>query len=174
MFDWTGCPAGLSDLYMEISEVKISSFEAEGCVFAELTVSTTGDEVVRRPIYGILRQLKKFCGSSPLCLVIMSKEEGYDTTDLYSALYVLLKQLKKDGILLHTLLYTKLTQEQFNERISSTDLHKRLNKEEFLEFCEMPDVIVFGKANFLSEKSNIIKARTSAPPLLDAYLEFRK
>ena len=27
MFDWTGCPAGLSDLYMEVSEVKISPFE---------------------------------------------------------------------------------------------------------------------------------------------------
>ncbi|MBQ2265864.1 MAG: hypothetical protein II342_00540, partial [Clostridia bacterium] len=85
MFNWDSCPIDLFDLYIEVGEVKKSKTEYDGCVCIELWIKSTFSNTcvreecknpIRRPVFGVLKQIRKLCDDKPVCLMIMGDDNS--------------------------------------------------------------------------------------------------
>ena len=156
MFNWDGCPSELFDKYIEVGEVKETSVKSEDSVFIELWVSSVFSNdchriecksPVRRPIYGVYKQIRKICGDKSVCMIIMSDDVCDDTMNWGISLSLLLQQLKKENILKHSLLYTKKSKDEVEQIEQTKKWQNDREKKTFLSLFDMLDAVVFEKAN---------------------------
>ena len=159
MFDWFGCPAGLFDLYMEVGSVQQSRVTSEQCTYIEVWVTSTFSrncvreecrQPVRRPIYGVLKQIRELCAGKPACMIFLCDDRHDDAIRWMPAIDLLLKQMREEDLLKHTLLYTLETDGECPEGV---------------------DTLVCGCANYYMEAEAPLIRRLTAAPLLETYLQ---
>lgn len=160
MFDWNGCPPGMFDIYVEVGEVKSCGSDPDGSVSIELwTASCLSPRSslsecaspVRRPVYGVLKQIRKLSEGMPVSLSVMCNGVTCDTVDQSVALALLIKQLKSEGLLKETVIYTGYSKARLEERIQTSKWRRSSDRELFLSLYELTDTVVFEKANRYSK-----------------------
>ena len=159
MFNWDGCPAGLFDIYMEVGRVAPGSTLPDGSVIVEIwtgscfTRSSCRPElesVVRRPVYGIYKQILKFCGDGNAVVVFQCDDRpgpiGGDTENWSVAIYLLLQALKKAGKLSGSVLFTGKTEADIRSR-DLTDSPYPHEQENYDALYQSLDILVTRQPN---------------------------
>lgn len=175
---WDNCPLELFDLYLEVRDVKPAAYRCDECVFVELWVASffwagkDNADIVRRPIYGICKQIRKICGSKPACVVIMSKEGDLDPVRWGPALWLLLNQLQKENALQYAMLYTVSTPAKVRELSTSKAWRQEQDAQRFQKLLETLDVIIYGQANYQTGHGLPQCQHPTLPAPLDNFFRF--
>ena len=113
MYDWSGCPAGWFDLYMEVGAVRKVPVESDFVVeiwvastFGRNTVREECKDRSRRPIYDVLKQIRSLCENEPAGVLFLSDDGRNDAVAWSAAVTLLIRQLKKEKLSAYTVLYT--------------------------------------------------------------------
>lgn len=177
MFRWEGCPLELYDVYMEVGEVKESDVKSEECCYIEVWLSSffVKNPVrkpcvasVRRPVYGIIKQIRKLCGTKPACLILMCDDLSDDTLLWGVAISLLLRHLAPA----YALLCVKKTEAETESFVRNLNCRSFKDKETFQNLPTLPDAIVYGCPNRYADRTNAsVKSNTpTLPTALEAYL----
>lgn len=175
MFDWKGCPMELFDKYMEVGDVKAVASKDENCVcieiwvgsgFAKTHVRPECGTIRRRPLYGILKQVEKLCAGRRTHLLFMCDDEecgfGNDTENWAGAIGLLLRELKRAGIVERTILFTRKSSEQIQSRTMGR-FRREDDREEYIYLFRTLDVLITQQANrYASAEHRQIFARDEA------------
>ncbi|MBE6957660.1 MAG: hypothetical protein E7447_00715 [Ruminococcaceae bacterium] len=155
MYDWSGCPAGFFDLYMETGQVKKVPTASEpvlvevwvASTFAASAVQEECKEASRRPIYDVLKQIRGLCGDQPACVIFLSDDGRNDAVAWSAAVTLLIKQLKKEKLLACSVLYAATGDEITRE------------------LKDLSDVLVCGQSNPRQDKADVqIRSKISQLP----------
>lgn len=186
MFNWDGCPVGLFDMYTEVGDVKDCQKQAEDLCCVELWVCSDFRNsplrpecrnIVRRPVYGILKQIVKLSAGRKICLLIQCDEAegwGNDTTNWASAIYPLLRELQKYQQFFCSVLFTRRSLAQIQENCATMRFRSDREKREYAALFETVDVLVTRQANLYADPAQrSIRFRDAAlyeqvRPLLEA------
>ena len=136
MFCWDNCPPELFDLYIEVGEVKESEVKDKDCVYIEVWLASffnTGAvrqecaRPVRRPIYGVIKQIRKLSGGRPVCLILMCDDNRDDTLLWAVAIRLLLKYLQPSC----SLLYIRKTRQETEEFVRNLHVRREEDRKVF-------------------------------------------
>lgn len=181
MFDWSGCPTGLFDLYMEVGAVQPAGVSTDACEYLEIWIGDSFakdpvrpecDNIRRRPIYGILKQILKLCGEKKAGLIFMCDDlpsrYGSDSTSWSSAIYLLLRELQKTDKLGPSILFSRNTLSQILQQGSKPTLAEK-DRTEYQALYELLDVLVTQQANRYSDPAHrtVIAYQEACLPELD-------
>ena len=121
--DWRTGSGELFGLYIEVGEVKLSSLKAENCRFVECWISSyfhkncEREECLnpkRRPIYGVIEYIENLCANENTCVLIMEDDNENAVKSWGTAVYLLVKYLKRIENIKAVMLFTKQTREEIN------------------------------------------------------------
>jgi len=127
MFDWTGVPIGLFDVYMEVGEIKaLKSAGTDyvpievwiGCCSSKNRIRPECRDIRRRPVYGVMKQILRLCGEKQALLIFQCDESGdpgSDTTGQSGTIFLLLRELRRLGKVKNAVVYTGYFREQDRE-----------------------------------------------------------
>lgn len=159
MFNWEGCPIGLFDMYMEVLEVKaVETPENAVCIEVWFRDKYTGGTPpVRRPIYGIMKQILKLCGDRQAILLFMCEDPVsrycIDAESWSSAIYLLLRELHCLGKVRASALFTHKSPAQIQQRREGFFRTDR-DREEYLALYDILDVLVACQPNRYAPADN--------------------
>lgn len=166
MFNWDGCPAGLFDMYMEVGQVIPGETLPDGSVLVEIWVGDCFtqshcrpelESVVRRPVYGIYKQILKFCGERKAVLVFQCDDRpgviGGDTENWSVAIYLLLRALKKTGKLSGSILFTRKTEGDIRSRDLTHSIYPH-EQEHYDALYQSLDILVTCQPNRFAPPEN--------------------
>lgn len=167
MFNWEGCPIGLFDLYMDVAAVKVAE-SGEDFVCIELWIPDRYAEthrpecegVARRPIYGVVRQLRKLSAGKGIFLLIMGDDipsrHRIDPESWFGALSPLLKELKNSGDLKGCALFTSKSRDEILLRRCG-DFRTEKDQDTYNALFDRLDILVTGQPNrYVSPKNREI------------------
>ena len=179
MFNWDDCPLKLFDQYIEVEDVRLSDVQSEELAFVEVWISSFFNckkaddckEPVRRPIYGVVKQIKKLCGTKGAMIAVMCDEGSVDTSEWGVAVCLLLEQLKEEGLLKYSILFTKKNEAEI-EAIKTKRWQTERNRELFCALTDMLDVTVYQRANVNADgsRSSIVPKDPQIPSVIKDYL----
>ena len=166
MFQWDGCPLDLFDIYLEVGEVKVRRKQGKELIGIELWIGSCFRNppvrpefarIVRRPVYGILKQIRKLSENRQICLLIMCDDTegwGNDTTNWSGALFLLMRELKKYSCFRYAVMFTRKSWEQIQEGGSVERFRSESARREYLALYDALDVLVTRQANLYSCPDN--------------------
>lgn len=183
MFDWTGVPLDLFDVYMEVGEVK--ALDAEGgdyvpievwicSCFSQNRIRPECQDIRRRPVYGVLKQILKLCGEKQALLMFQCDESGdpgSDTTGQSGTIYLLLRELRRLGKVKHAVVYSGCFREQVIRGCQSRFFRER-DREHHIALYRTIDVLILSRyhayynspgCRILSGKEQILSALELMP-----------
>ena len=183
MFNWDGCPQGLFDRYIEVGEVKKSKFQTEDYVFIEIWVTSSFAsncireecrESARRPIYGVLKQIKEMCGERPGVILFMCDDMQNDTILWTEAILLLHRELKNRNIVKHSVLFARDSKEETENFVKNACWHSDKTKEKALRLPKIPDAVIYGRANCYvkSENAYVYSKTSELPDEIKNYIQF--
>ena len=175
MFNWDGCPIRMFDVYMEVGQVRPGDMLADGSVIVEVWVGSCFpqthtraelESVVRRPIYGIYKQILKFCGDRKAVLVFQCDDHpgiiDGDTENWSIAIYLLLEALEKAGKLSGSVLFTRKSIADIHSR-SSEDFLYLGDRENYEALYRTLDILITRQPNrYVSSENREIFCRNEA------------
>ena len=180
MFRWDDCPLELFDQYIEVGEVKRSPFQEQACTFVEVWVASffhkdhlraECSQPKRRPIYGVAQQIRKLSENKPVCVVLLCDDNQKDTLLWGVALFLLLRELQKDGTLKYCILFLRDSTEEIDAFLHTARWRTEKDAAHMRNFLGLPDAVVYGQPNYYVNQENIhirIKDR-ELPSALNAY-----
>lgn len=172
MFDWTGVPMEMFDVYMEVGNVKALNAESSdyvpievwiGCCSSRNRVRPECRDIRRRPVYGVMKQILKFCGDRQALLIFQCDESGdpgSDTSAQSGTICLLLRELKKLNKVKHTVIYSGYFREQVIRDMKSRFFRER-DRENHMDLYRMIDVLVLSRyhAYYHAPGSRILSGR---------------
>jgi len=156
MFDWTGVPIGLFDIYMEVGEIKaLKSAGTDyvpievwiGCCSSKNRIRPECRDIRRRPVYGVMKQILRLCGEKQALLIFQCDESGdpgSDTTGQSGTIFLLLRELRRLGKVKNAVVYTGYFREQVIRGCQSRFFREQ-DQENHMELYRTIDVLILSQ-----------------------------
>ena len=121
--DWRNGAGELFGLYVEVGDIKTSALNNEKCSFVECWISSyfhkncLREECAsssRRPIYSVIEDIENLCVGENSCVLIMEDDTENAIRDWHTAIYLIVKYLKRIEKIKAVMIFTKQTAEEIN------------------------------------------------------------
>ena len=121
--DWRKGSGELFGLYVEVGKIQPSALKSEKCNFVECWISSyfhkncLREECAsssRRPIYSVIEDIENLCVGENSCVLIMEDDTENAIKDWHTAVYLIVKYLKRIEKIKSVMIFTKQTREEIN------------------------------------------------------------
>ena len=121
--DWRKGSGELFGLYVEVGKIQPSALKSEKCNFVECWISSyfhkncLREECAsssRRPIYSFIEYIENLCVGENSCVLIMEDDTENAIRDWHTAIYLIVKYLKRIEKIKSVMIFTKQTAEEIN------------------------------------------------------------
>ena len=157
MFNWEGCPLELFDQYMDVAAVKAAE-SGENFVSIEVWIPDRYakehrpecQDFARRPIYGVVKQIRKLCGDRKAILLFMGDDElspyRIDAVSWSVALAPLLAELRRNDLLKGSILFTAKPHEEVLQYLDR-NFPRQSQRDACSTLFDQLDLLITGQAN---------------------------
>ena len=121
--DWRNGAGELFGLYVEVGSIKSSALNNENGSFVECWISSNFhrnclreecSSSSRRPIYSVIEKIEDLCINENSCVLIMEDDTENAIRDWHTAIYLIVKYLKRIEKIKAVMIFTKQTAEEIN------------------------------------------------------------
>ena len=121
--DWRDGAGELFGLYVEVGNIKSSALKNEKCNFVECWISSNFHKNClreecksssRRPIFSVIEDIENLCVGENSCVLIMEDDTENAIRDWHTAIYLMVKYLKRIDKIKSVIIFTKQTREEIN------------------------------------------------------------